>query len=170
MNPADTQRTGVAVKASSGDILRAIHRHHSGAAIVHEVVLDDPNWLDAWRPGEVRGSFRRIDALMIKGKQRTAIEIKVSRADFLRETPRKRAPWQAICHRFVYAVPTGLITPDEVPDGIGLWEVSLDEILDGRRGITVTRRARVNKDPRPVPDQLFVAMCYRAMKIQSRTA
>jgi hypothetical protein len=151
---------------SAKDILAAIHQKHTGAAIVHEVVLDDPNWLDTFEPGEGIGSFRRIDALMIKGKIRTAIEVKISRSDYFRETPRKRQVWQDFCHRFVYAVPAGLIQPHEVPDGIGLWEVALQPSANGWQGVTVTKRARVNREASAVPEQLFVAMCYRAMRNQ----
>jgi hypothetical protein len=141
----------------SEDVLNAICRHHRDAAIVAEVVIDDKEWLDFPR-GERPCRQRRIDALMVKGKQRTAIEIKVSRSDYLRESDRKRRPWVAVCHRFVYATPAGLITPQEVPPGIGLWEVA----ADGR--VEIVKRAMINREPGPVPDQLFVAMCYRAAR------
>lgn len=146
------------------EVLAAIRRYHREAAIVHEVVLRDPNWLDTYEAGDRPGTFRRIDALMIKNKVRTAIEVKVTRSDFMRETQRKRQVWQDLCHRFVYAVPEGLIRPDEVPDGIGLWEVSRRLVPAGATTVNVTKRARLNRDPGPVPEQLFVAMCYRAMK------
>lgn len=151
----------------AADVLAAIHRHHDGAAIVHEVVLNDRKTVEAFcgfgssRLGADDLFYRRIDALMVKSGQRTAIEVKVSRADYARETERKRAVWQAICHRFVYAVPAGLLTPEEVPDGIGLWEV-----YDSAPYVRVAKRAKVHSGPDPIPDQLFVAMCYRAMRNQ----
>lgn len=150
---------GESVRAN--EVLDVIHLHHHGAAIVHEVVLNDPNWLDTYELGtDQLGTNRRIDALMIKGKQRTAIEVKISRADYARETERKRQVWRSITHRFVYAVPAGLITPDEVPDGLGLWEIHPGDTPR----LVVAKRARVNPNPDPITDQLFTAMCYRAMR------
>ena len=72
-------------------------------------------------------TVRRIDALMIGSMDdygeypRTAVEIKTSRADFKRDTDTKRKAWFAVSHRFVYLVPEGLIKPEEVPAGCGLW-------------------------------------------------
>src|SRR5690606_15212995 len=57
---------------------------------------------------------RRIDARIVASTGRTAVEIKVSRADFRRETEEKRRAWQAITNRFVYAAPVGVISRDEL--------------------------------------------------------
>lgn len=174
----------------SSDILRAIRAKHHKAAIVHELVVTDIVYRDAYRSmyahnrpnlarfvanhwGEVDPytpehaayleagkAIRRIDALMMQGEQRTAIEVKVTRADFKRDTPQKRAPWASITHRFVYAVPKGLVTPAEVADGCGLWEVR----ADGK--VEVTKKARINKDAADLPQQIILALAYRAMKNQ----
>src|SRR5699024_2815974 len=60
------------------------------------------------------GCQRRIDALMFDGPQRTAVEIKTNRQDVKRETFSKTAPFKRIAHRFVYAVPAGLIDPTDM--------------------------------------------------------
>lgn len=59
-----------------------------------------------------------------KGFRRVAVEVKVSRADFMREIedPSKREPWIVRSNEFYFAVPTGLVKPDEVPEECGLFE------------------------------------------------
>lgn len=89
-------------------VLDAIARKHSGCALVREVVVLDREMesdLDAWSERhQARGYVsdpsdpypatvwtRRIDGLMFEGNStRTAIEVKISRADFRRETEEKR--------------------------------------------------------------------------------
>ena len=79
-----------------------------------------------YTPGAVP-TIRRIDALMVGSMDdhgeypRTAVEIKTSRAAFKRDTEAKRKAWFSVSHRFVYLVPEGLVTPEEVPEGCGLW-------------------------------------------------
>lgn len=48
----------------------------------------------------------------------TGYEIKVSRQDFLRDE--KWPAYKELCHRFSFVCPRGLITPDELPDDVGL--------------------------------------------------
>ena len=98
---------------------------------------------------------RRIDGLMLDGGgTRTAIEVKISRSDFLRETEEKRRPWRKITNRFIYATPAGLLKPAEIPDGCGLWEV------DGNT-VRIVKRAKSNPKPEPIPHQVLVALAYR---------
>lgn len=165
----------------AADILVAVKHSNPGAALVPELVIYDPAvvaanaayhreiWprygrdvppltLDQWDivyNGEPYQ--RRIDALMIRAGQRTAIEVKISRADFRRETPEKRRAWHAVCHRFVYAVPEGLIQPDEVPDGCGLWWITG---LHAR----VVKKAQVTKSPDPLPEQITTALMHRVSR------
>lgn len=99
---------------------------------------------------------RRIDGLLFDGGQsRTAIEVKISRSDYLRETDAKRRVWRAITNRFVYATPAGLLRTDEIPDGCGLWEV------DDTGRVTIVKRAKSNRNPGPIPHQVLVALAYR---------
>ena len=143
---------------SARDILDAIRRHHSGAAIVPEVTIEDDYWLDYWKVGEPAGTTRRIDALMWKSRQITAIEVKVTRADFDRETWRKTLPWQRVAHRFVYATPAGLLADRAIPHGCGHWEIHEDGTL------TVARKAQVNSTPEPLPLSVVQCLAYRASR------
>jgi hypothetical protein len=107
---------------------------------------------------------RRIDALIFASTGITAVEIKVTRADFRRDTDAKRRAWRSVTNRFVYLVPKGLVTPDEVADGCGLWEFDLDRFstqYSSSHGITATKRAKVTKDPEPLPFQVTQALAYR---------
>jgi len=119
------------------------------------------------RPFSKDPGFRRIDALIVRGDQRTAVEIKVSHSDFLRETDAKRRPWLPIVHRFVYVCPANVIQPHEVPQGCGLQWVVEDAYGRGPkfRTLETKKRAVINKNPDPIPNQLFVSLCYRASRI-----
>lgn len=149
---------------TAAEVLALVRRHHSDAAIVPEVQIDIGELhRDLYR--DTDGSnhhFRRIDGLMFHSLQRTAIEVKVSREDVKRETYAKTAPWRAVTHRFVYAVPAGLIDPQNmawVGDGMygcGIWWVH----PDGR--VEVKRRAITNKHPEPLPQQVIQRLAYRA--------
>lgn len=93
---------------------------------------------------------RRIDVLLVRnwaagnGHERIAIEIKVDRADYRRETPQKRAPAEHAAHRCYYAAPAGLIDPDTLPEGWGLIEV--DDRPDTEHYRVVRRAARRTPD------------------------
>lgn len=167
-------------------VLDAIARKHSSCAFVREVVVEDSERQEAWRafyktqhpgfankhwPGtpdytedherilDTHKPFRRIDALMLDGGgTRTAIEVKISRADFLRDTEAKRRPWRKITNRFVYATPAGLLKPEEIPDGCGLWEVEGNTVR-------IVKRAKSNPTPDPIPHQVLVALAYRLNRI-----
>lgn len=182
---------------TAADVLAAIRKKHSSDAVIREVVISDPieaairrrdqldrygeRWARHFKGREVadvvpegwslRGSIptRRIDALILNGQQTTAIEIKVTRADFRRETSEKRRAWAAVSNRFVYAAPVGVIPRGEVPEGCGLWE--FDSAAAGpypwQHGLTTVVRARLNKDPHPLPRQILVALAYRVARSES---
>lgn len=111
---------------------------------------------------------RRIDALLIDKSSRVAIEIKVSRADFKRETEEKRRAWRAVTHKFVYAAPIGMLAPDEIPEGCGLWE--FDPAASGfghwSHGITVAVRGKRRRDPDPLPDALTRTLLGRLSRYE----
>lgn len=152
----------------AADVLMALRRKYPRAALVPEVVVDVHNHeaVDLWRGAGSDGphppTYRRIDALMFDGPQRTAIEIKTDRNDVKRETFAKTFPFKRFTHRFVYAVPAGLIDPNDMawtPSGLvgcGIWWVHDDGDVE------VVRRATVNKYPEPLPNQVVTALAYRA--------
>lgn len=99
--------------------------------------------------------FRRIDLLMLTVSTWTAIEIKVSRADFFKDTYEKRKVWKDHTHRFVYATPVGLVTPEEVPEGCGLWEI--DELGQ----IISKKNAKTNKERKEFPEAFLKTVFWR---------
>jgi hypothetical protein len=114
---------------------------------------------DGWDPNTAKFE-RRIDGLMLSAGQVTAIEVKISVADFRRDNDEKRRAWREHSHRFVYATPVGLLKPEWVPDGCGLWEVDLGS-RSKSGAVTVVKRAVVNKAPLVLPSHVITAMFYR---------
>lgn len=107
---------------------------------------------------------RYIDALAInlwpsKNHRRIAYEIKVSRADFLKELkfPEKRAWATEISHQFYFVAPAGIININEVPDGCGLLEVVDDEFVESLKG-------RINK----TRDFSMTEICAMARQAMNR--
>lgn len=138
-------------KMTSDFILESIEKKHRTAAVVRELtVWDSWGWSDLSAPHS-----RRIDALMFEARQRTAIEVKVDRRDVRRETVKKVYPWKAITHRFVYAVPAGLIEAPPL-SGCGLWWVH----EDGR--IEIKKTSKINKYPEPLPSLVVQNIAMRA--------
>jgi len=100
-----------------------------------------------------RGKSRyRIDGLFIEtldggSARRTAYEIKISREDFQRELadPEKRRRAMRIADFFFFAVPEGLVQPDEVPEECGLiW------MRPEGQAPTIMKMSKIQKAP--VPD------------------
>lgn len=141
-------------------ILNAIKAKYPDAAIVAELSIEDSEFYDPdpeagpARPVAEHKYLRRIDALMWQSLTRTAIEIKVTKADFNRDTHWKRRAWQRVTHRFVYVVPHDLEVMS--PHGCGLWKV--DEF--GR--ITVVKNAIISRTPEPLPQSVVQRLAYRA--------
>lgn len=161
-----------AVALTADDILDAIATKYSDAVLVRELTVTDHDHdalADQWyATGQAAGlpfpagATRRIDGLLLDGtQQRTAIEVKISRADFRKETHEKRRAWERITDRFVYACPTNLIQPDEIPPHCGLWWISDD------RSVTIKVRAQKNRAPEPLPYHLTVTLAYRLKRFEA---
>jgi hypothetical protein len=114
------------------------------------------------------GGLGRIDLMLVRnwgggrsGHERIAVEIKVSRSDLRSElaNPWKRAEFEAVCDRFYFACPKGLCDPADLPDGIGLLEVTAAGV----------RKARVaKKTPRTeIGNQAFVEAFRRAARAEA---
>lgn len=147
------------MKAS--DIFAAIRAKYPQNALVPEVVINNFDAKEALAADEKPIYQRRIDALMFQSLERTAIEIKVSRADFKREHSGKWLPWARVCHKFIYAVPEGLVTQGEAVEFSGMYSAGVWFVgEDGR--ITVGRKAAINKHPEPLPQHVIQALAYRA--------
>lgn len=149
------------------------HRHRSAQVILipqykeyydkrgesYDVNLVIP---DGYMLGKVITS-RRIDALIFETKQRTAVEIKISRADFFRDTDEKRSAWMKHTHRFVYLTPKGLVKVEEVPEGCGLWEYE-----NGK--ITIVKRSKTNKGVEEFPTSMVKYFAWRAFAAERKLA
>lgn len=84
--------------------------------------------------------LRRIDMLAARRDRRTgtgletlAIEVKVTRQDFLADlaNPLKQAVWRQTATRHAYAAPPGVIRDGEIPEGSGWLEV--ERIVPARK-------------------------------------
>jgi len=133
-------------KAIEQALLLKYTGHQTHWAVLRELSLYDP---DAVVQNKGKRRYdpereverRRIDMLLINLKrrgvkipnERVALEIKVTRADFKRDTEEKRRAWMAHADRFAYVTPAGLITKDELPAGCGLIEYHPDVIFGGDR-------------------------------------
>lgn len=141
-------------------ILDAIGAKYPRAVMVPEISINDPYWHD-WddrtspeKRHDGHKPYRRIDALMFESFQRSAIEVKVSAADYRLDTEQKRRPWRRVTHRFIYAVPHGLHVM--APHGCGLWKIHDDGSIE------VVKKAIVNKHPEPLPQDVVLRLAYRA--------
>lgn len=115
---------------------------------------------------------RRIDMLMVRRMprkprelERLAVEIKVSRADFLSDVrqPEKQEPWRALAHRHAYAVPEGLVDVSEVPADSGLIVIGAN--LDyGFTSVKFARKCPVGNDPGPMPTVNLMDAFWRAAR------
>lgn len=143
---------------NADDILNALRKAWPTAAIVPELTISDEHELANLYAPEGHDSLkRRIDALMIDKQIRTAIEIKVDRADAKRETWAKIRPWKRVTHRFLYAVPAGLIETSPVIDAsIGIVWVHADGTIEWRR------KCKINHVPEPLPGIVVERLARRA--------
>jgi hypothetical protein len=94
------------------------------------------------------------------GVDRLALEIKVSRGDFLQDIrcPEKQAPWRELAHRHAYVVPEGLVQAGEIPADSGLIVV---RNRDGWRTCDWVRKAPRAETARPLPTAIILDAFYR---------
>lgn len=153
-------------------IERAIFRKYlveqSGWAVLREVSIDDLH-----SPGKRKPSLRRIDFLLMRISRRSqprheriALEVKVSRADFKRDTDEKRAAWFAVADRFAYVAPVGMIKPEELPEGCGLMEFDGDRITATNQLRWKVVAPRKTEPPRPFDTQFFAYLFGRASRAE----
>jgi hypothetical protein len=123
-------------------------------------------------------SGRRIDVLLARKARRMgighiellAVEVKVSRADFLSDVrrPEKQGPWREIAHRHAYAVPDGLVTKDEVPEGCGLIVLGRNKYQPRVAEVRWAKRAPYTPTSTAIPSWLFTTLAYRASWAEAR--
>ena len=141
--------------------------------ILMKSVFPEPYWIFATELALEAWGARRVDAFALRvatgghvGERGIsidryltswALEVKVSRSDFLSEVadPRKRDPAMAIAHRFAFVTPAGLVKPEEIPEGLGLLEVNSERRVEVR-----VRPSLMSPEQ---PDWRLVASIARAM-------
>ena len=167
------------------DVLRLLWRHFAAQSwtAVPQVTIamrdlgDDP----AATVREARQALtdRRIDMLAARKPRRAAlgdletlaVEVKVTRADFLADVkhPEKQAPWRKAATRHAYAVPAGLVRADEVPEGSGLLAVK-SHGTEGWGTVEWVRRAPYRNGHAPqLPLRAQVAILHRLTDLEGRT-
>jgi hypothetical protein len=175
-----------ATTMTARDVLAALYHHFGGRwAMLTEVTARPPRRpADMLRRSLAGGDVqaeregyreRRIDALLVRmgdvdgGIERLAIEVKVSRADFLADVrnPAKQAPWRALAHRHAYAVPAGLVSEREVPGDSGLIVVRHADWGPGT--VEFARRAPriTGHQPGPLPVKNVMDAFWRAGRAEA---
>lgn len=136
----------------TGEILSALSAEKGDAIWASELAFDG---------GARRCDFWTISANSSAGFQAVAYEIKVSRADFRRDSHAKQRQARLFSDRFYYVVPAGLIKPEEVPDWAGLYEFS-----DGKLSMKVPAPHRDKDAP---TWQLVVSLIRNSGEIRRDT-
>lgn len=149
----------------------ALYRHYVGQyAVLFEVSTDLRQ--EAAAPGGLRR--RAIDVLLVRRARRRgigeldtlAIEIKVSRSDFLADVkdPAKQAGWRETASRHAYAVPAGLVRADEIPARSGLLAVKQ---FGGSHYVEWAKRVPYS-GVRTIPAWLTLALAYRMSEAEAK--
>lgn len=98
--------------------------------------------------------------------ERIALEVKVTRADFKRDTDEKRAAWFAVCDRFAYVAPVGMIQPEELPAGCGLMEYNPEAIFGSDVLKWKVIAPKKSEPPTPFDNQFFAYLIGRASRAE----
>lgn len=164
---------------TAADMQAAIYsKYVSRAAVLFEISSDARDDTRTLGDGTVIPwkRARRIDVLTVQTARKRglgpldlmAIEIKVSRADFLADIrqPAKQAPWREIAHRHAYAAPEGLISPGEVPDGSGL--LTVGRYGNGQYRVEWARKAPYGETPE-IPAWLTLSLAWRMSAAEAKT-
>lgn len=115
---------------------------------------------------------RYIDAFAMncypsKGHLRVAYEVKVSRADWLRELrePDKCAPAIALSHRFYFVLADGIWRPEDRK--LVSADAGVREVYDGEKPSFRTLVRAPTRNPGVIPEG-FVAMLLRSVRATAR--
>jgi hypothetical protein len=174
-------------------IERAIFRKYlieqNGWGVLREVSIDDLDAIETYRQEAGIGAsqrltkrqrrameaptVRRIDFLLMRISRRSkprheriALEVKVTKADFRRDTDEKRAAWFAVADRFAYVAPVGMIQPEELPKGCGLMEYNPDAIFGSDVLKWKVIAPRKTEPPREFDTQFFAYLFGRASRAE----
>lgn len=168
---------------NSADVTRALWQHFTTQAWSGIAEITAPS-ATRWAPGQTLDQElqkdRRIDLLFARTPkrpgmghlERLAVEVKVTRADFLNDIrhPEKQAPWREIAHRHAFAVPGDLVDKVEVPDESGLLVIGTQQSYSGNEILTVkwAKRAPYTDTDPVVPAWMVSTYAYRASWAEGR--
>jgi hypothetical protein len=170
----------VDTKLTAKDVHRALYRHFEGRWAQLTEVTARPKLVTGREQPDAKS--RRIDVLLIKRcppdrfggdpYERLAIEIKVTRADFLSDVraPEKQGPWREIAHRHAYACPAGMVATAELPPGSGLITVSRQKYDPRRFAVEWAVRAKqpTGHVPEPLPLANIMDAFWRAGRAEAQ--
>jgi len=145
LQPSDFEnKPQPSVAGEAGRILRALgakHERPEWVFLTEAPVLSDN--------GPVHVDALAINCFWSKDFVTVGYEVKVSRSDFLGELkkPEKTAASARICSSFYFAVPKGMVKPEEIPAPYGLVNVS-------ERGYARIAKRSVLERPAPTWGQL----------------
>lgn len=169
-------------KAIEAAIYRKYLGYRSGWGVLREVSIDDlvatgtvagQRVTRRRRRAATAPTVRRIDFLLMRISrgsrpryERIALEVKVSRADFKRDTDEKRRAWFSVADRFAYVAPVGLIAVDELPPGCGLLEFDANALFP--EGQLKWKKVAPRKAEPPIPfdTQFFAYLFGRASRAE----
>ena len=161
------------VQAIERAILRKYLVDQSGWGVLREVSIDDLTPPGTPTKTKRRPSLRRIDYLLMRISRRSqprheriALEVKVTRSDFKRDTDAKRAAWFAVADRFAYVAPAGMIQPEELPAGCGLMEYNPEAVFGSdvlKWKVLAPKKA---EPPIPFDTQFFAYLFGRASRAE----
>lgn len=153
-------------KWTAAEVITAVRKHYGA-----EKDGFGPEWASltefSLHPG---GGGRRADLFLVrawsgkpKGHERITIEVKVSRADFLREKaqPHKMDPFKRVSHRVYFATPEGVIKDTDDLGDIG-------HMLVTDKGVTIVRRGVRNNAPESISEKTFVEAFRRGSRAEAR--
>lgn len=102
------------------DIEKALFKKHEKDMCFRELRLS------SGYANESRVDFLALNVAPSSGNVVDAYEIKVSRADFKRDSHKKQRGARLYSDRFWYIAPEGVIPHEDIPDWAGLYEVQWD--------------------------------------------
>ena len=131
------------LKINAQEIINALIAHSDDKIWASELALD--------------GASRRLDFWTLephasKGYRSTGYEIKISRADFKRDSEEKQLSALTYTERFWYVTPPDLIKKEEIPDFAGLMEWN---------GVSFSIKKKPPKRDRPEPTWEFLVAFMR---------
>lgn len=173
MEEPDIEETLSPAAATEKLLLDALYRQYQqtrvGAAVIRHVPLGIAYKQKGFRADQRNGAentIRYIDALVLFKDKRWAVEVKVSKADLKKEleTPAKSALWRNHTNAFYFLVPPEMVdhATEVIPPGSGILTIT-----ENAMGTEIVRRARTNRDPEPLPEEMWRRLGARLGTLQS---